>query len=173
MTQSSFTPQAKKKSLGYSTDIDTVRDSSVNGFTAFGTSDEFDDPIDIIENDSDGSNSGIGDFDATTADDGASDSDDVSDDGETDIEGVCSGSDTPDVSDQSTETSDTVDVSDWRDAKKSGKMKGRLRASDEPISLEKLQSKLQWDRDEVVSCVSQLQSRKEVRDTGDGYVLMD
>lgn len=173
LTQSSFTPQAKKKSLGYSTDIDTVRDSSVNGFTAFGTSDEFDDPIDIIENDSDGSNSGIGDFDATTADDGASDSDDVSDDGETDIEGVCSGSDTPDVSDQSTETSDTVDVSDWRDAKKSGKMKGRLRASDEPISLEKLQSKLQWDRDEVVSCVSQLQSRKEVRDTGDGYVLMD
>jgi len=42
-----------------------------------------------------------------------------------------------------------------------------------PACLKALQSKLQWDRDEVIKCVSQLQSRGTVRDTGDGFVLMD
>lgn len=195
MTQSSFTPQAKKKSLGYSTGIDTARDSSVNGFTAFGTSDEFDDPIDIVENDSDGSNSGtnansgIDDFE--NADDGASDSGGVSDDGETDIGGETSGSepnhvanqstdesDTDGVqsgtnSDLSTEPSDTIDVSDWSDNRRYGTLTGKLENRNEPLSLKALQSKLQWDRDEVIKCVSQLQSRGTVRDTGDGFVLMD
>jgi biotin operon repressor len=50
---------------------------------------------------------------------------------------------------------------------------GKLENRNEPLSLKALQSKLQWDRDEVIKCVSQLQSRGTVRDTGDGFVLMD
>jgi Predicted ATPase len=177
ITQAQFTPQAKKKSLGYSKGIDTRRDSQVNAFTAFGTPDELDDPIDIIaagggSNDSDaGANTGIDDFD--DADAASSDGDpERSDTREEDVENSedAEANDSPAETDRSDSPAERGTSEGLRD-----KIKDAIRYDDsgDPVRLTQLQAVISNHRDDITDAVSYLQSTNQVRDTGEGYVLMN